>query len=276
MKSAFKILTQNESLSPQNLFVEIGYEGISFVITSKSPFAVQGILIFNFARDMAPKEIAEEVNKITSEEQVLMKEYETININYNFTESSLVPDKYFREEDAPLILTRLFGDSPSEVFIDEIPDKLIRNIYRIDKKLIQTFNRIYPGSNYYHSTSIQLKTLSPEVSCLHCFVSHNRVKVILVKDNVIQLVQQFIYNTPADVAYHLLNTCAQHDLLPEDVDCRLCGMIDEKSNLYNELYKYFLYTSFQKLTPDIAVTEEILQYPPHFFSQLIFSAKCVS
>jgi len=277
LKTAFKILPANESTSLQNLFLEIGYEGISFVITSKSPFEVQGILIFNFDKNLTAKEIEEEINKITSSEPVLMQEYDTITINYNFPESALVPDKYFKGPETGPILSRMFGNVAGvNDFKEAIKTHSMWNVYRVDKRITETINRIYPGAVYYHSTSIQLQTLSHEVTCLHCFVYHNRIKVTLVMDNIIQLVQQFVYNTPADVAYHLLNACAQHDIPVEEVDCRLCGMIDEKSNLYNELYKYFLYINFQKLTPDIAVTGDILQYPPHFFSQLILSAKCVS
>jgi len=275
LKTAFKIVPE-KTAGPQHLFIEIGYEGISFVIYA-TPFEVVGVLVFNFEKDLRLPQIAKEVQQIFSSEPQLSGSFESVRINYNFTESTLIPKTYLTENNTGPILSQLNGEmNGAEIFRDELETPDAYNIYRLDKTILNQFREIYPTANHFHATTTHLKTLTPEVTCLHCIVYHNRIKVILVKDNILQLVQHFMYSTPSDVAYHLLNTCNNHDIPVQETDCRLCGMIDEHSNLYNELYKYFLYLSFQKLNPEIAVPQDILQYPPHFFSQLILSAKCGS
>ena len=127
-----------------------------------------------------------------------------------------------------------------------------------------------------HSTSLQLKKADLNLDTIHCIVYPNSIKVLFYREDKIQLVQYFSYNIALDVVYHLLNVCAQHSVEADSITILLSGMIDEKSNLYNEIYKYFLMINLNQLPANVSLSDEVMQYPHHFFSHLISLASCVS
>lgn len=98
---------------------------------------------------------------------------------------------------------------------------------------------------------------------------------MLCKEGKLQAIQNFTYNTPEDIVFHLLNVCKAFDV--EAGTARLClsGMVDKKSNLYAAIYKYFLHIEFDNLPANFTVAEELKSVPPHFFSHLFYQAICV-
>ena len=102
------------------------------------------------------------------------------------------------------------------------------------------------------------------------------MKVVLFKGGEVQMVQIFEYTTPTDAAYQLLNICNQYDLSPKEIPLTVSGFIDKKSNLFDELYRYFLNIDLDKPDNGVAIATHISQYPVHFFSHLILLVKCVS
>jgi hypothetical protein len=132
----------------------------------------------------------------------------------------------------------------------------------------------FPGAAVRHSSSMQLQASG--TTDIHCIVFHNTIKVILFNRGQLQFVQQFHYKTPEDVVYHLLNTCEKYDVTVNEVVLMLSGMIDARSNLYQELYKYFLNISFAAVSDEVFLSPDIKTFPAHFFSHLTALAKCVS
>jgi hypothetical protein len=109
MKAAFKIFPSQNNDTDMYLLVEAGAESISFVIFSKSPLKIIGLLIFNIDKDLLPMEIAAEIDNIISSEQILMEDYVSYTIASNFKESVLVPEKYFEKDSNAAMLDLVFG-----------------------------------------------------------------------------------------------------------------------------------------------------------------------
>jgi len=78
------------------------------------------------------------------------------------------------------------------------------------------------------------------------------------------------------VAYHLLNICNLHNILPESITITLSGFVDMQSSLYEEIYRYFLNVQMEQLPQEVDITDEIKAYPTHFFSYLISLIQCAS
>ncbi|MEP6713433.1 MAG: DUF3822 family protein [Ferruginibacter sp.] len=276
MKVAFKIFPGDDENTGKHLLIEAGGESISFLLFSKSPFTVLGLLMYNVDKNLLPVELASEVNEAINNEPLLRQTFNSTTICYNFKESMLIPQHYFNEIEADEMLSLFFGDSSDTIiYCDKIEEQKIVNVYRVSEIIIQVLQEFYADAGHMHSSSLQLKKLPEKSQTLTCIVYHNAIKIILYKENTLQLVQYFPYHAALDVVYHLLNVCALHSIPPQEVTVLLSGMIEEKSNLYNEIYKYFLHIQFDKISVDAAVSENILQYPPHFFSHLISLASCV-
>jgi hypothetical protein len=104
--------------------------------------------------------------------------------------------------------------------------------------------------------------------------------VLLYINGTIQIVQQFSFSTPEDALYHIVNTCQQHNVIASKTQLRLSGMIVKDSNLYNQFYNYFLDIEFEESalqltqTEEVAQSEEVENFPSHFFNHLIELAIC--
>ncbi|MEO6537173.1 MAG: hypothetical protein ABIT07_05460, partial [Ferruginibacter sp.] len=73
MKAAFKIIPKEELNTQNHLLLEVGWEGISFILFSKTPFTIKGLSIYNFEKNLFPAELATELNNILVDEPSLLQ-----------------------------------------------------------------------------------------------------------------------------------------------------------------------------------------------------------
>jgi hypothetical protein len=99
--------------------------------------------------------------------------------------------------------------------------------------------------------------------------------VLLRKQGQLQLIQNFEFNTPEDVAYHVLNVCKNFEVDASATVVTVSGMIDANSNLYNGLYKYVASVKFYELPGNHNYAAAIKEHPAHYFSHLFALASCV-
>ena len=276
MKAVFKIYPIEKDIPDAHLLIEAGAESISFVLYKKSAFEILGLLVYNLDKNLLPVEIAAAIDNIISNEPVLLQDFSSCTICSNFKESLLIPEKFSEEDNNSEMLEMFFGKTSANTFYkDKIDERSIQNIYRIDKIIMEVLEEYFSGASHFHTTSFQLQNIPGSGDSFQCIVYHSSIKIILFKAGALQLVQYFSYNVALDVAYHLINVCNQHAVAKDEVHLILSGMIDEHSNLYNELYRYFLNIEFADLPGSPVLNEQISKYPPHFFSHLIQLASCV-
>lgn len=268
------VITDYENV---NLLVEAGNYGISFVWFTKDPLNIVGISVYHLSDRMLPEEVADEIEKTLKASPVFSKINASTTICYDFKESILVPALYYQSATNFSMLNLIHAsENDYNIKTDVVNRHNAVNVYAIHKKIEEVLNRQFPSAIIHHSTSLQLEKIHTVDKFLYCNFSHNCIKVIMFNGSAFQLVQQFNFNTPADAAYHLLNCCKQYDFMPSEVSLMLSGMIDEKSKLHTELYRFFLKVEFEKIDELIGCHDRMKFYPAHFFSHLISLASCVS
>ncbi len=275
MNIAFKIPPVTSDISNLHLLAEAGKEEISFLIFSKAPFALHGLYAYSFKKFLNAEEYAERIRNILAKENMLRNTFASVNIFYNNSESTLVPAEYFSPNDKEQIASLMFGENKTTVTFHEIvKGQNIYNIYRIPEKIHQAINEAFLQNYFSHSTSCQLRN-NKAGDVLECTVYHNNIKVILYKAGNLQLVQYFEYSSPSDVCYYLLNSCERFAVSPSVVQVSISGMIDINSNLFKEIYRYFLNVSLLQLPEDVIITDKLNEHPHHFYSHLSVLAQCV-
>jgi hypothetical protein len=275
LKTAFKILPEVGSEDSVHLLIEAGWESISFLYFSKSPLKIQGLLIYQFEKNITAMEMADVLNQFFTQEN--LPRHLNCYISYNYKETTMIPAAFYNESALADILDSIYTPNKTSSYFSEKEAGLEAIIaYRVDSRIESVLNQHFPQAIVHSSISLQLPVFKEKSNFLYCIIYQNNLKVISFKQQELQLVQFFDYTTPTDVAYHLLNVCTQHDLSPQDICLTISGFIDKKSNLYEELDRYFLNIQLEELESDVAVAHAISQYPVHFFSHLILLAKCVS
>lgn len=276
MKIAFKIPPIIEDISASHLLVELSNCEVSFLIFSKTPFALQGFYVYELDKNIPATDYAKELKMIIEGESIFHQSFETVQVCYNFTTSTLVPKDFFVEAEKENMLQLMFGkDASTYCFYEDVLDNDMKILYRVSSKIYETVNELFPNNKFSHASSMQLQANKFEKDTLQCMVYHNSIKLILYKNNKLQIVQFFDYETPIDVSYHLVNICERFSVLPSVVTFILSGMIVEKSNLFDDIHKYFLNVQFATLPTDVTVSEEMNVHPQHFYYNLTALAQCV-
>ena len=275
MKTAFKIQPTSNTEQTFDLLIEVGWEGISFLYYKKDPLSIEGLYIYYFDKHITAMQMADELDSFFAEQN--MPGYNNCTVCYNYKECTIVPASMYDEKMLADILNLLFvNNSPVSDYQEKIESMDAFILYRVDKNVEGVLQRHFTNAKTYHSNSLQIPELRDKNDFLYCIIYQKSIKVILYKNADLQIIQYFDYTTPADVAYYLLNLCALHGLSASGIDITLSGFIDKKSNLYDELYRYFLNIQLDENVKDIEVANDIGQYPLHFFSHLILLVKCVS
>lgn len=264
-------LQQHESY---HLIVEVGGDVVSLVYFTRNPLCMQALYIFHVTKDIPAAQLADELSECFEKEN--FPEHSSCHICYNFKEHTLVPTTFFKERNLGEMIDLLHGVSKhSSYFAENVDGMDMLVAHRVDQRIEAVLTHYFPAAKMHHSLALQLPVLSKERDILFCTVYQHSIKVILFKNGVLQIARFFEYSTPADVAYHLLNVCGQHEFSPESGRILLSGFIDQKSNLYEELYRYFLNVELYDGNTQVTTAQAVSQYPIHFFSPLTLLATCV-
>lgn len=274
MKTAFKILPASAAENPLHLLIEIGWEGISFLYYAADSLKIEAVVIMQAEKNIIAAELAKEIELVLQAESPA--EFASCHICYNFKETILVPASYFNESEVAAMMDCVTGiQADSITFTAPVNELNATNIFRVNAAINNILHDKFSAAHFHHTHNLLLPLLQQQQQQFFCIIYHNSIKVILFKENMLQLVQQFEYSTPTDVAYHLLNTCSLHQVSPSEIVLTLSGFIDKDSNLYDELYRYFLNIQFCQLPATVQVTDEMGEMPAHLFSHLISLVPCV-
>lgn len=273
---SFTISTANASADKPILLVLAGRQGISLIQLDTDTGTFISVQVYHFAKQLTDSNIAEEMSNILSAENLLQQYLKKIYITWCFDENILIPTAYFDAGNAKAMLDLVYGDASQAVVQNEIVlAQDIRLVYRIPVAVKNIVNNWFPFSIQSHQSSLLINIEKEKKDLLYCNFYPNSFTVLLRKHGQLQAIQNFEFATPEDAVYHLLNVCRSFEADATSILLTLSGMIDANSNLYNELYKYFLNIEFASLPANFSYIAEINNYPKHYFSNLFATALCV-
>lgn len=275
MNPAFNIQGSEGNPLSTELLLLIGFQQVDFVTISNEK-QVNRLVSFNMPADSMAENIKGYLEEIISNQPVLQNGYKKINVIYNFPASVIVPHEFFNESAGKEMLELVFGFVDGNLIkTDFIYQHNLHNFYTVPVLLHTYLAEVFPAATFTHLYSVLPETIGFDNNHLYCIFGSNDVTLMLLKNKQLQIMQQFIYKTPEDVVYHLLNVCSNFSADTDDTIVHLNGMLDENSNLYKELYKYFSILQFETLSEKFTYPAELKNYPEHYFSHLFGIASCV-
>jgi Protein of unknown function (DUF3822) len=273
---SFNITTTNTPTDKPILFVQAGSQGISFVQLDTGSNTFTSVKVYHFLKSLTDSAIAEEINTILSAEDLMQQHFKKIYVTWCFDENILVPHEYFDSSNAGKMLELVYGDAMQTAVQNEpVPAHNLHTIYIIPVVVKNVFNTWFPFSIQTHQSSLLINIEKEKKDFTYCNFYHNYFTTVLRKKGQLQAIQNFEFNTPEDAIYHLLNICQSFETDATQAILTVSGMVDADSNLYTELHKYFLQINFADLPDNFKYTDEIKNYPVHYFSHLFATAICV-
>jgi hypothetical protein len=249
------------------------------VVYRKSPQHFLGYRQYNL--EFIPgKTTYETLMEILAGDEFLQHHYQESAVIYNYTDSNLLPEKFFHVGLNKPVTELVYGNARKGLLLSEkVNGWGMYNVYRIPREVHTVMQQKFAAGKYWHYYSLLLSCINKDQSLLQdgisMIVEADQFIVLVIKDKAIQLLQTYNYQTPEDVSYQLLAICQQFTMNQEEVRLSISGLIDEESNLYQELMKYFLRMSWESLPQSIEMEKEFSQFPQHYFSPLLKMALCV-
>ena len=185
----------------------------------------------------------------------------------------LVPQQFFKQD---FLLPQLVYDLPAQKYLsDAVPEWQLVTTYAIPSAIYDQLNARFPGARYCHVYSPALKFYNGYVAedQVDIHFSMQVFRVLVKKDNAVQLVQTYSYKTPLDVVYYLLKICYEFKMDQAHLFMIVSGLIDKDSALYQELHHYFTNLHFAA-APDYTLPEA--EHPHYYFTSLYNMAACAS
>ena len=258
-----------------HLLIEAGPAGISFVVEDDEHF-FSALVSYTFPLNMDSEELAASIDGIIKNEPLLKRQFKKTDIVWAFPEAMLVPHAWMNDATAGDMLNLVHGDlNKGEVKSDFMFKHNLHSVYRVPLAVAAVFARHFLFASQTHQYAVLPDLLANVPNQLYVIFYNNRLTAMLHKESKLQAIQNFCYQNPEDAAFHLLDLCRAFDVAPTEVVVKYSGMIDEGSNLFATIYKYFLTLSPAGAGENVSMNEGIQKYPAHFFSHLFATAICV-
>ncbi|MEP6582995.1 MAG: DUF3822 family protein [Ginsengibacter sp.] len=267
MKSVFEILPNAIDAGKCSLVCEVSNEGFSYLIKDSQTDTFTGLGVYHY-NTIVPGNHVTELQKILTKQELASENFLKVNVIYSFSESVLIPFSLYSSRNNAEALSMIHGDfTPGDVILtDVLLDKKVYNCYRMSPEITREIGNKFPSVEALHQYSFLIKNLSPKGNKLSVIFYPQKIVVTAEKEGELILINTFHYKTPEDVSYTLLNICRQLEI--KNMPLQVSGLIEKDSALFKEIYKYFDPVSFTGLPEGTKFSEEMNEYPAHFFSHL--------
>lgn len=241
------MVTPNKDLNNQKikLSIQVSLNGLSFCALRPEE---QKIVFFKeqiFSKKLNPVEVLEQIEKIYAEESFLQKESPEVTLLYSNELYSLVPRKFFNEENASDYLKFNTKILETDFVAHDVLEKAeIVNVFIPYTNINNYFFEKYGEFEYTHCLTILTENfLKPESiekegakMYLNCY--SRGFDLLVIKNGKLLLANSFACNTKEDFIYYILFTAEQLELDPLEFELILLGKITANSDYYQIAYTY--------------------------------------
>jgi hypothetical protein len=248
------------------LLLEFGETYCMVSVINASSKTVEGVQVYTYDAISMEESLAEILNNIPTDQA-----FEKVIVSPAFAEALLVPRKLHHSE-SPLV--KAIYSNGTHQLEDAIPEWQCINSYTISTTTHHQIKQRFPDASFIHTYTPLLKIFngfSDDYQVMVHFM-YNQFRVVVKKDQLVQLVQTYSYTSPMDVVYYLLKITTEFALPADETRIIVSGFVDENSALYKELRLYFLNLDFAMAS---SLSFPADDHPNHFFTSIHNLAACV-
>ncbi|MFM8710167.1 MAG: DUF3822 family protein [Sphingomonadales bacterium] len=190
-----------------------------------------------------------------------------VEIAFDMQNLSVLPVAGYEEKKLQALHQSLFPFDNTAVFKTEtMAEWQLQLGYTLPAVLLQGCLSRFAGARVRHAFKLALDTAgqSGAAGKLLIDIGMETFRVLLLKNNRLQLFQTYPYASPADVLYYLLSICEAQLVSPVEVSVVLTGLFEQDSALYKELWQYFTQVELR----EAGFMADDLSFPQHYFTTL--------
>ena len=273
VKKLFQIPAAENSESVQPvLSIRVGEKHCCFSITEFGSDELKQLVYYS--ADKIDRNFFDELSTAHPE---LNNFFYQVLICYDYSQSSLVSFKEYKQGEGNILLNVLFGlNVKSSIISEPIAGWQLYNVYAVPEPVHSFLTKKFVTAKYWHQYTLNIQSSKfSEDGKLRVDIRKDDFTLLATVNNKILLAQTIEYSTPDDVMFFLLRVCNQFGLSQQEVHVELSGLVDQQSALYRQLYQYFLNIEFVYTNWKVSVTVHN-ENPDHFFTSLNELSKCAS
>lgn len=190
-----------------------------------------------------------------------------VEIAFDMENLSMLPVAGYEEKKLQALHQSLFPFNNTAVFKTEtMAEWQLQLGYTLPAILLQGCLSSFPGARVRHAFKLALDKAgqSGAAGKLLIDIGIDTFRVLLLKNNRLQLFQNYPYATPADVLYYILSVCEAQLVSPAEVSVVLTGLLEKDSALFKELWQYFAQIELR----EAEFMADDLPFPQHYFTTL--------
>ena len=257
----------NES-KDNHLSIQLSLDGFSFCIIDKNTNEVNLIQNIPFENNSStPEKHLKNIEKIYKTEDLLSKNYDSVNISHVNELATFVPKPLFDPNHINSYIKYSSKTYKNDYIVyDEIENHDMFNVFIPFVNINNFLLEKYGSFEYKHFSSILVENLLNTYKFSerpHLFVDlHDQhFEIVAIADNKLVLYNSFKYTTKEDFIYYILFTAEQLNFNPEKFELVLSGSIIKDDAFYKIAYDYIrnisLLENRSKYTFSDNFTEEI-------------------
>jgi len=257
-------------------------DGFSFVLLNSKEQKYSALEFYDFQNCSNYGEVAENIDRIVSQQELLQQSFESIAICISNSLSTLTPKALYQKDNGIEILK---FNQPLLQNEDETNDWLqsiqAHNSYTLPQELQRCFNKHYPSQTWKHQSSVLIESLLQqfklnEATKIYLSVQNTDFEIVVLEGRKLKFYNSYTYRSSEDLIYFLLFACEQLNLNPDQIPLVISGEIEENSEVYKLLYRYIRNLSFIKRNPNYNYSFVLDQVPEHYYYKLLNLHLCAS
>jgi hypothetical protein len=226
------------------LSIQFSLDGFSFCVLNTITKKDIYFTTYKFEETLnSPEDLLKKIKSIFKNDANLHIEYAAVSVIHQNNLSTLVPTKYFNEDDLATYLNYNIKTLKTDfIAFDDINLIAAKNVYipyvNINNYLFQNFGEF---DYKHHSTVLVEKLLKIENSTdkvMYVNVYKSSFNVVVIENKKLIFSNSFSYDTKEDFIYYILFTAEQLQLNTEEFKLYLTGEINEGSEIYKLTYNY--------------------------------------
>lgn len=275
MDPKFNIQVAGAGTSNNSLFVQLSFSAVSFITISEGN-KITSLVSYDFPQGINELTLVSSLKEIFATDPLLQNPFKKVDVVVAFAMSLLVPYQFHNNTANKAMFELVYGDRQDNILKNDLKFQHdLCNIYEVPRLVNSIVSTKFPSAIFTHQYSLLPDIIKGGGNHLYTIFGDYDVTAMLLKDGKIQIIQNFKYKEPEDVTYYLLGFCENFDVNVNETILHLNGTIEKDSAIFKEIDAYFLQIDFSILPQAFYYTEEIKQYPSHFFSHLFATALCV-
>lgn len=250
--------------SYMKLSIQVNLNGLSFCALNQTSNSIVFYKSVVFEKQLDPARVLEQIELEYEQEKSLNVPVEEVKVLFNNNLFSLVPQEYFKEEQASSYLkfnTKIL--KTDIIAYDSLQASGIVNIYIPYTNITNFFFEKYGEFEYQHSLSVLIESLTsiskPKTVEVYLHTHQPFYELVIFQHGKLLLANSFEYSTKEDFLYYLLFTIEQLGLDALELDLILLGDITKDSEEYELTWQYIKNIHF--LGPFHSIDDERKKLP---------------